>query len=427
MKIKIKELSPHAQHVVVWVLRVIVGGLFIFSGMAKAIDPWGGLYKITEYFASLHTGVTHETALVLSCLLSSFEFTAGVMLLVGAFRRTIVWLVTAFVAVMTLITVWIFFANPVSDCGCFGDFLVLSNGATLAKNLVLCLCMVALLKYNHKVEGAYHFHLQWMACVFSATYAIVVSLIGYFAQPIIDFRPYKVGTNIEELMSEAVGPQFVYKKGSEVKTFSVDNLPDDSWTFVERKDPDAKSAELAIYEDGEDVTLELFEQSADGGLLMLLVTHPDKYGISRSRMANRLYDYMRKHNGTMVAVVPDADQQLVQQWIDDVEAKYDVYTAEDTDLKAFARGNAALVYIKDNVIKWKYNIYALSPEIEAISDVNSPDAISNIEAIETQHIFLKLTVTYLIIMLILFAGASMPIALYKKYAAKKIAKSSIDE
>lgn len=427
MGIKIKELSTDAQRWVVWTLRVLVGGVFVFSGMVKAIDPWGGLYKITEYFASVNIGITHESALVLSCLLSSFEFAVGLLLLVGAFRRTIVWLLSAFIAVMTAITVWIFFANPVSDCGCFGDALVLSNGATLAKNIVLCLLMVALAKYNHKVAGIYHYHLQWLVCVFSAAYTLSISLIGYFAQPIIDFRPYKVGTNLSQMISETVDPLFVYQKDGEVKTFTSDNLPDDSWTFVERQQPEKQNAELAFFADGEDVTSSVVDSSTDGGLLMLLVTHPDKYGISRSRMANRLYDYMRQNDGTMVAVVPEANEEIVQKWIDDVEAKYDVYTAEDTDLKAFARGFAALVYIKDGVVMWKYNIYALSPEIEAINDVNSPDAISKIKPIESMHLFAKLTIIYIALMLLLFAGASMPIMLYVKHTAKKITKSSIDE
>jgi uncharacterized membrane protein YphA (DoxX/SURF4 family) len=425
---KIKGISVRAQYAVVWTLRVFVGAVFIFSGLVKAIDPWGVLYKITEYCASMLIPITHETALVLSCLLAGFEFTAGVVLLVGAFRRTIVWLLSAFISVMTILTVWIYLANPVSDCGCFGDAIILSNGATLAKNIVLCFCMVLLLKYNHRVIGIYHYHLHWLVLVFSAGYALALSMIGYFIQPIIDFRPYKVGTNLTELLASSGNePLFVYKKGNETKTFSADELPGDDWTFVERKQTNNKRSEFAIFDEEDEVTSEVIDNSEGKGLLLLLVIHPDRYGISRSRMANRMYDYMMQNDGEMIAILPEASDSLKQKWIDDVEAKYDVYTAEDADLKSFARGDAALVYIKNGVVQWKYNVYALSPEIKSIFDTSSPDAIANVKPIENKHWLLKLTVVYLALMLMIAMFASLPIALYKLHKAKKQTKSSLDK
>lgn len=424
--LKIKSLPKEMQYAIVWSLRVLVGAVFILSGFVKAVDPWGGLYKINEYCNSVHFVVTHETALVLSCLLAGFEFTSGVLLLVGAFRRSVVWLLSAFMVVMTVITVWIFFANPVSDCGCFGDAVILSNGATLAKNIALCLCMAVLLKYNHKVIGIYHYHLHWLALVFSAAYVLSLSMIGYFIQPLVDFRPYKVGTNLSEMLhttSSDDAPLFVYKKGQEVKTFSVDELPGEDWTFVERRQKTNKSSEFAIFDEDEDVTTEVIDSSKVKGLLMLLVMHPERYGISRSRMANRMYDYMRENQGAMVAILPEASDSIKQKWVDEVEANYDVYTAEDADLKSFARGDAALVYVKDGVVQWKYNIYALTPEIKSIYDTHSPDAISKIRPVENKHWLMKLTVFYLALMLMIAMFASLPIALYKRYVAKKQTKS----
>jgi uncharacterized membrane protein YphA (DoxX/SURF4 family) len=427
MKIKIAKLSPRLQTILVWSLRIVVGSLFIFSGLVKAIDPWGGIYKITEYFAVMHIDVTRESALVLACLLACSEFVAGVLLLLGAFRRTVVWFLSSFMLVMTPLTLWIYIANPVSDCGCFGDALILSNGATFAKNVVLCIMIALLLIYNKCVSGAYHFHLQWLVLVVSAFYAVAISIVGYFVQPIVDFRPYRVDTDLTKLINEQDDPIFIYQKGDKKQSFTTDSLPDDSWTFVERIQSKQSSSEIAIFDGDEDVTSQVLDLSEQGGLMLLCVTHPDRYGISRSRMANRLYDFMRQIDGTMVAVIAAQSDDEVDAWIDEVEARYDVYTADDTDLKSLVRGDAAVVYIKDNVIKWKYNVYALSPEIESIDDAKTKETITDLKPIEHQNLLSKFTVIYLSILCVIWLTASLPIMLYRYRKTKKQVKSLIDK
>lgn len=424
MKNELLTISPKTRTVVVWVLRVIVGGTFVFSGLVKAIDPWGGLYKIMEYLSVMHIDVTRETSLVLACLLSCVEFVSGILLVLGAFRRTVVWLLSAFMLVMTPLTLWIYVSNPVADCGCFGDAIILSNGATFAKNLFLCVMVAILLAYNSKVKGIYHYHLQWLVLVASAAFAGVLSIIGYFVQPVIDFRPFKSGSDLSDMVANERTPMFVYQKGTETKVFSADELPGDDWTFVERLQSDDKSGDLAIFDKDEDITSQLLDQSGNGGLLLLCVAHPERYGISRSRLANRLNDYMRENDGTFAAVIKAGNDSLLEKWIDDVEAKYEVYTADDTDIKSLVRGDAALVYIKDDIIKWKYNVYALSPEM-----VNEASAGSllKIEPIEQKHLLLKLTVVYLSILCFLWMLAAFPIMLYKHRNTKNGTKVSIDK
>lgn len=126
--------------------RVILGLTFALSGFAKAVDPLGTVYKFQDYLAALDLGNTVPEALLLLCAvaLSTVELAMGVFILLAIWRRKTSKAVTAFMAVMTLVTVWIYVADPVQDCGCFGDAVVLTNGETLLKNIVLLTCAAML-------------------------------------------------------------------------------------------------------------------------------------------------------------------------------------------------------------------------------------------------------------------------------------------
>ena len=120
------------------VCRLLLAGTFIFSGFVKANDPLGTVYKLEDYMRAMAWFMLPDTFL-LGCavILACFEFLLGVCILSGMKRRTMSGVTLIFMVLMTLLTVYIAIANPVEDCGCFGDVLILSNGATLAKNVVL--------------------------------------------------------------------------------------------------------------------------------------------------------------------------------------------------------------------------------------------------------------------------------------------------
>ena len=236
--------------VITWLLRITVGATFIISGFVKAVDPWGTLYKFEDYMAAMHLPVFHNLLLTGAFLLCAYEFVAGVFLLLGCFRKSAPIAAMLFMAVMLPLTVWIAFWNPVSDCGCFGDAFILSNQATLWKNVVLTIAVAWLIKYNHTERCLVRPSLQWLAFIGSSAYIIAVSLAGYIYQPLLDFRPYPVGTPITEFSSvsddedektddEAI--RFIYAKGGVEKSFGIDDeLPDeaDGWHFVRREEPE---------------------------------------------------------------------------------------------------------------------------------------------------------------------------------------------
>ena len=381
------------MNILVWLVRIAVGGTFVFSGFVKAIDPWGTVFKLEEYLGVMDIALPHEMIVTAAFVLAATEFTVGVMLALGCLRRSIVWVTAIIMVGMTALTAWIYATDPVADCGCFGDALIISNGATLIKNIVLCILTVILLKYNRRVRGLITPRIQWFAIVFSVLYTAAIGLYGYTVQPLIDFRPYAVGNTLAD--TDVPEPRFIYTLNGETRSFSPDSLPDDPWEFVAREEPASVSDHLALIDsDGEDVTSELAEDS-DNGLLILAVSNPEIHGISRSQMANALNRYALEHDATMIAAVAT---DTPEEWATSVSAEYPVYTADDTDLKTLVRGNAALVYVSDDTIRWKYVIYDMAPDITESPEAKSVNILKEIKPVEDCGILTNITVPYLLVM-----------------------------
>ena len=126
---------------------------FVFSGYVKAIDPLGSQYKFQDYLDALSLGdsVPSWLLLVAAVLLAAFEFSLGICMLLAIRRKLSAFLSLLFMSVMTPLTVWVFLADPVQDCGCFGDAVVLTNGQTLAKNIVLLACAIVVCRWPYKM------------------------------------------------------------------------------------------------------------------------------------------------------------------------------------------------------------------------------------------------------------------------------------
>lgn len=380
------EKYPKALTALTWMMRIGVGSVFIVSGLTKGIDPWGTYYKTSEYLTALHIPIEEwgNSVLALAFILFSVEFIIGVSLLTGCFRKATPIMATLFMAVMLPLTLWIAVADPVADCGCFGDFLVISNWATFIKNCVISVAVVWLLKFNTEARCLIAPYAQWVAAVGMGTYIFAVGYIGYWQQPTVDFRPYKTGTR---LFSEEDGPEyepqyvFVYEKDGETKTFREDDvLPDEDegWKFVRReeigftrssKDEKVKNmaeADFRVWsEDGEeDVTESL---GGVGKQLMLLVPDINSLSMATSWKINRLYDMSKSKDTDFFAVVagsPDA----IERWRDLSSGQYPIYTAEDTSIKELARGNPALVSLENGTIIWKSALSALLLDDEEDKD-----------------------------------------------------------
>lgn len=386
---------PNSIILLTWLMRIIVGATFTVSGLAKAIDPWGSYYKMQDYLAALHIPLEEwgNSVLVLCFFLFSLEFVVGVSLLLGCCRKAVPILTALVMLVMLPLSLWIAVADPVADCGCFGDFLIISNWTTFFKNLLLCGAVVWLLKFNRCVPCLINPYLQWMALVAMAAYISIVGFVGYREQPMIDFRQYKVGTRL--LASGEESPvfvpvyEFVYSKDGVEKSFGEDDeLPDASegWTFVRRVEKEFVKNEIADQSDvavadfriwnvdsSEDVTESVEEYDEQ---LILFIPDILTLSMADSWKINTLYD-VAVANGMGFFAVASGNPDDIEQWSDLSSGQYPVYTAEDTSIKELVRGNPGLVYLHDGIIRWK----------TALSSIVLADPADNIDIMDSKSNF----------------------------------------
>lgn len=391
-------IPPRIHRALVWAARVIVGAVFIFSGFTKLVDPWGGMYKIQEYLAAWDISfVPRSLVFIAAFLLGSLEFVCGVCLALGLMRRLVPRVLIALMAFLLPLSLYIAIANPVSDCGCFGDALQVSNLATFLKNVVLVAVIIYLLRHNVEAPHPFHPLMQWLVVCASIAYCLVVSGLGYTVQPLVDFRPYPVGEPL--LSDDSADVRLIYEKGGEQRLFSVDSLPGDDWAYVSTVHYASPSnvKQIAIFDGEDDVTDAVLTESDP--LLILFVADLPRHGLARGAMANKLARAMRQRGGDMIAVVAAPDADAAQRWAERVNAEYEVFTADDTQIKEVARGDAALAYLSADTLRWKANLYSFP------GDFPKPGQdLGNVRAVEQSMALPVATGVYLLSLLLIFSA-----------------------
>lgn len=362
---KVKDIVKGAfayNKAAVVALRIIIGAVFIYSGFVKAIDPWGFLFKISDYLAVWQTEIPRSIILVGAIALSAYEFLFGLLLLLGCFKRWAPIMLSASMAVMLPLTLYVWIANPVDDCGCFGDALKLSNAATFFKNVVITIGLIYLIKNNASLKkGVFCPSVQWIVCCISLLYVTLIALLGYNVQPLIDYRPYPVGTNLYATLTDTPDNEpdltFIYEKDGRREEFGIDNLPDSTWTFVERIEPATTpdDAGFSIYdEDGEEMYPDEVI-SEDGEQLILVLPEPARADISYTYAINEFESAITAQGGSMICLTASG-KRGIDIWKDLSMAEYPCYTVDDTSLKALVRGTPSLVYLRDGIIGWKRTV-----------------------------------------------------------------------
>ena len=230
------------------IARVLTGVVLIVSGLLKAIDPVGSALKIGEYLAPVldeRWAWSSLITLTLSFVLCAGEFLLGAFLLMGIYRRLSARLSVAFFAGMTLISLYSLLADPVSDCGCFGDAIHLTPLETLLKNLLLLPLSYLVLRDARGLRHLYSRRERWLPAVLAVVGIVVFMERNYRHLPLVDFRPYRVGTNLGEAIAEEdstlqarllASTRYLYERGGVTKAFTPENLPDSSWHFVRVQD-----------------------------------------------------------------------------------------------------------------------------------------------------------------------------------------------
>lgn len=338
-------------------LRIAVGGTFVYSGFVKAIDIWGIGYKIDDYIEALGWMWAMPFSGILAVALPIFEFLAGVMLLIGSFRRVTVIALLICMAFMMPLSAWIMITDPVPDCGCFGDAVIISNSATFLKNIGLTIGLAYLLIRNKRLRSLYGPAVQWLTVVLPTLFIVPIMYAGYKMQPLQDYRPYKLGKTLTTEAADESDDDFVfiYQKGNETKEFTVHNLPDTSWTFVDRREVEKPASHQEIepitaYDSDESVVENLI--SPQGVTLLLLIPDISEINALTNFRLNDLNDLAADNDAQMICLT-GSDEKAIDEWRKISMADYPVYLMDDSQLKQIARGNPAIVIVKNGAIRYK--------------------------------------------------------------------------
>ena len=350
----------------VWMLRVVIGAVFCVSGFVKGVDPWGSVIKIGEYLDAWGWDVPDGMVTAAAFALAGYEFVWGSLLLLGCYKRVSVWALSLMMAFMLPLTLYIAIASPVDDCGCFGDAIILSNNATFVKNVLITAGLLYLWLYNRRSGGLFLPYVQWIAGGLVTLYILVIELIGYNIQPLVDFRRFAPGTALVTANGDTddddpdIVMEYTYEKDGEQHKFPIDNLPDSTWTFVSAEVVEGEvndSDGFVILDDGEDITTDVI----DSGTEQFIVTIPDfrNVDLSSTYIINELNDYITSRGGSLIALVGGGDRGL-EWWQDISMATYPIYRADPKMIKELARGNAAIVYLDHGRVEWKRTIGSIS-------------------------------------------------------------------
>ena len=342
--------------------------MFIFSGFVKAVDPLGSFYKIQDYLAAFGIISWFPTYLPLlfAIILSSAEFCVGVFLFFGVRRKIASTLALLLMSVMTPLTLYLALANPVSDCGCFGDAWVLTNWETFGKNIVLLVAAMMAFRHRRMLVRFISVKMEWLVALYTLFFVFTLSFYCLDRLPVLDFRPYKIGKNIPEGMTMPEGAKpsvyesiFILEKNGEKKEFTLDNYPDSTWTFVDtRTILKEKGYEPAIHDfsmidlnTGEDITDDVL---TDIGYTFLLVAHRiEEADDSNIDLINEIYDYSVEHGYKFYCLTSSPEEQI-ELWKDKTGAEYPFCQMDDITLKTMVRSNPGLILIKNGTIlnKW---------------------------------------------------------------------------
>ena len=349
----------------VWVARLVLSILFIFSGLMKGIDPMGTAIKIEEYFATASLPMTSWLAMTGAVALCLFEFTLGVALLVGVWRRSSGALATIMMTAMTLLTLYIMVNDPISDCGCFGDAVKLSNEATFVKNLLLLPLAFVLLHYSEYVSPLLSFRRGKLAV---AGFALVMAnflFVTVMDLPAVDFRPFKVGTDLLKAKSaqkaETDDPEdfrFVYRKDGEERIVKMDELDriDSTWVFVR----DASREPVAVVQ-GTAADFSLTDEYGSDVSSLLMTAQrrifvycsgpkgSDKILADRERL-ERLAKIAHDHGGSLYIATAYALPSDPGDPIWSLRDTAPLYHMDATTMKTVVRSDPALLIISDGVL-----------------------------------------------------------------------------
>ena len=302
--------------------RILLGLTFMFSGIVKAVDPMGTQIKLTDYLYAFGMGdaILGSTLLILACILAGFEILIGSYLTVGAFQKGSSLLALLMMVFFTPLTLYLAIKNPVQDCGCFGDAVVLTNWQTFYKNLfLLALALLVFIKQKLVVPFIVE-RRQWWVTVIIVAVSVRFMVSNIINLPALDFRPYKVGTDLREAIAN---------RDMTFADFSVMN------------------------DDFDDVTMDILQDSSY--TFLLISSHLEDASESDLDLIDDVFDYCAIWGYNIVGLTASGTE-TIRQWTENAGADMRFLFCDEIPLQTIVRSNPGLVLLKNGVIinKWSH-------------------------------------------------------------------------
>ena len=308
------------------IARLVLAIVLILSGFVKAVDPLGTQYKIHDYLQAVDLAkyVPDIATLSAAVLLSAIEFGLGICLLFAIRRRLVTMLTLILMLVMTPITLWLALTNPISDCGCFGDAVVLTNWQTLAKNVVLLALAFIVRRWPLEMMRFISRSNQWIVINYSALFIVAVSGWSLYDLPYFDFRPYHVGTDLRA-----------------------------GWQKM-MEGEESPYADFFMEAEGEDITEAVLLNQ--GYTFLLVSPHLEQADDSRLDRINEVHEYAQDYDYSFYCLTASG-MKGIQEWKDRTGAEYSFCQTDDIVLKTMIRSNPGLMLLKDGKVigKWSHN------------------------------------------------------------------------
>lgn len=349
----------------VWISRIIVGLLFIISGLIKLNDPMGFSFKLEEYFSIgvLNLPFLMPMALGISIVLVIVEVLLGIFLLLGFKPKFTLWSLLSMIVFFTFLTFYSAYFNKVTDCGCFGDAIKLTPWESFAKDVLLLVLILVLIIGRKHIRPLLAPRANWivaglslLACIWFATH-----VLNHL--PSVDFRPYKIGANIPEGMGIPDGaPQPIYDyawkfmvDGEEKVVVTQGDYPSVEGEFIDvetslvQKGYEPPIHDFTIEREGEDHAAELMREEK----LVLVVD----YDLAKSKKEGfeDLAQTVRsaREKGYKVIGVSASNEQQAQVIRDQYGLELDFYFTDETTLKTIVRSNPGILVLRQGTIEQK--------------------------------------------------------------------------
>ena len=343
---------------------ILIGLVFLASGLLKLLDPVGTGLIVSEYFKFFHLGFLQGTAKALGMVLSLVEAATGAALISGVFRKTTAIVTSVLVVFFTIVTLILWIAKPDMDCGCFGEAIHLSHGQTLLKNVVLlALAAAAFLPFQNFGVPRKGKYVAFFLAVPSLIFALCYNALHL---PMIDFTEFAPGTelfaSLDNEYQEMDGkvPTFIYERAGQRGSFTLDALPDSTWTFVGvdtlSRSGMYKNASKPVlsFRDAEGEYQD--EQAVLGKVMVFSVYDPDDADWERIRTQAA---GARACGATpLILSVPGED------------TPQDVYLADYKPLITLNRANGGATYFNDGelILKWSPRDVPEGEELKGLLD-----------------------------------------------------------